>query len=168
MTSWTGTSDPRRRFALSGSLLLALLIAPSVAREAAAAASDGQVLRYGYPGCDHTVTTNHFVLEPGETFQFTLDFSACTDTYLGGMLYYGYETKRTWSRPLEIKDGVELKILDPRSGSEISYEDYNGYNGAGKLEHVFIELPGNGIQAFSAQNTRRQPIKIRLRVKSGL
>ena len=144
-----------------------LLLVP--AQLALGAPEDAVVNSYGYDGCDHTVSTNHFELAPGELLYLELDLSQCLPDDLQGMLYFGYKTTRNSSRPLQIKDGIELRILDPTTGEEIDYAAYDGYNGAGKLEHVYIQLESGGHMLLSAQNTSRNKTrKIRLRVSSGL
>jgi hypothetical protein len=134
-----------------------------------ASAVDAFVTNYGYPGCEHSISTNHFYIAPGEVFEFWVDLSQCTPSDLGGVLFFGYKTTKNQSRQLEIRDGIALKILDPATREEIDYELYGGYNGAGRLEHVYMQMAGPGKLLLSAENTlRRETLKIRLRVESGL
>lgn len=133
---------------------------------ALAAPEDMVVTSYGYEGCDHTVSTNHFDLAAGEVAFMSLDFSQCRPEDLRGLLYFGYNTTRNSSRPITLKDKVELRILDPVTGEEINYEDFDGIGGG---NFAFIQLATGGPMLFSATNVNRgKPRRVRLRVSSGL
>ena len=69
-------------------------------------------------GCEHTMTTNHFELAPGEKVELDIDLSGCTADQMGMMLYFGYHTTKTRSRPLSSKDKIRLTLVDDQTGEE--------------------------------------------------
>jgi hypothetical protein len=66
-------------------------------------------------GCEHTMTTNHFELAPGEKVELDIDLSGCTADQMGMMLYFGYHTTKTRSRPLSSKDKIRLTLVDDQT-----------------------------------------------------
>jgi glutaredoxin len=162
-------SNNKKTVALAGRLAVAFALVIGLSSEAIASPDDATVTTFGTPGCDHSMTTNHFALAPGEVFEHVIDLSECVPAHLGGFLYFGYKTTRNSSRPLEIRDGIALRIIDVDTGQEIDYEALFGYNGAGKMEQVFIQVDRPRFLILEAENTnRRKSLTVRLRTECGL
>lgn len=109
-------------------------------------------------GCEHTMTTNHFELGPGQSVQLELDLSGCGAERLGGILYFGYKTTRNSSKPLVPRDRMRLRLVDNSTGASIVSDDGS----------VFTQIDNPGGCTLYAENMGRKTIKIRLRSSSGL
>jgi hypothetical protein len=110
-------------------------------------------------GCEHTMTTNHFELAPGEKVELDIDLSGCTADQMGMMLYFGYHTTKTRSRPLSSKDKIRLTLVDDQTGEEFVSDSGS----------VLIDVAQPGRCKLYAENTNRnKTLKIRLRSSAGL
>jgi hypothetical protein len=111
--------------------------------------------------CNHTMTTNHFVLAAGQSSaKIYVDLSGCTDEQMGSLLFFGYHTTKNRSRQLSSKDKVNLYMsaldrygniaqqLDSASGAILA--DINGSS-------------SSGCWLVAKNNSRNKEIKIRLR-----
>ncbi len=141
-------------------ITLALLLALGLSVNASASPDDAVLMNLGDPGCEWLTTTNHFELAPGEVVEFELDLSKCDTELLGGLLFSGYKTTKNSSKPLEIRDGIDLKILDFDTGEEV------GIASTSRYERSWTDLDGPGFLVVSAENTNRsKTLKIRLRTR---
>jgi hypothetical protein len=111
------------------------------------------VYTWGYEGCEHTMSTNHFTLEPGDEVSLDVDLSLCEPEDLGGFLFFGYYATKTKSRQLKPKHKIFLSI----EGEESSVDG-----------HVFITLDEGRVLTLTAKNTGRKAARLRLRSQSGL
>jgi hypothetical protein len=110
-------------------------------------------------GCEHTMTTNHFELAPGEKVELDIDLSGCTADQMGMMLYFGYHTTKTRSRPLSSKDKIRLTLVDDQTGEEFVSDSGS----------VLIDVAQPGRCKLYAENANRnKTLKIRLRSSAGL
>ena len=109
-------------------------------------------------GCEHTMTTNHFELHPGQSVELQLDFRQCSQDRLGGLLYFGYKTTRNSSKPLTARDRVALTMIDNTTQHRSDSADGS----------LFSQLDSPTMCTLIAKNNGRKTIKIRLRANSGL
>ena len=136
-----------------------LLLIGSVAQ----AGPDDMTVSVWDPGCNHTMTTNHFVLAPNEgTHKIYIDLSGCSDEQIGSILFFGYNTTKTRSRQLSAKNKVHLYMsaLD-RYGNVV--QEVSSASGA-----VLAEINGSssrGCWLVARNNNRNKEIKIRLRAQ---
>jgi hypothetical protein len=124
-------------------------------------AADGMTVQTWDPAldCEHTMTTNHFDLAPGDSVEVDVDLSACPAEKLGGLLFFGYHTTKTSSRTLTSRDNVRLTLVNEQTGAE-----HVSDSGA-----VYVELDSPGrVRLFAENMSRTKSIKIRLRSSSGL
>lgn len=137
--------------------LMAAIALGSVATYTTAAPDDITVMAYD-PGCEHTMTTNHFELAPGESVEIDLDLTACYQEQIGGLMYYGYKTSKTRSNPLTERDNIRLIMADSE-GNEIISDSGS----------IYAEPAGPEMCKLYAQNMHpKKSITIRLRSKAGL
>ena len=102
-------------------------------------------------GCEHTMTTNHFELAPGEVVEITLDLTGCVDNY-EGMLFFGYNTTKNSSRQLTARDGIRLMVV----GTNQEWSSDNGY--------LYItDLESNTVLFYAENVNKKKTMKIRLR-----
>ena len=134
-------------------LFLTLLLASNAGAE-----PEDMVVSTWDPGCERTMTTNHFELGPGESVQIELDLSGCNSDRLGSLLYFGYRTKRNSSRPLVPRDRMRLRVVDNSSGTSASTDDGS----------IVAQLDRPSRCTLYAENIGRKTIKIRLRSSAGL
>jgi hypothetical protein len=110
-------------------------------------------------GCEHTMTTNNFQLAPRGSVEVDVNLSACPTEKLGGLLYFGYNTTKSWSRPLTSSNNVRLTLVNVQTGEEIVSD-----SGA-----IYIEMSGpGGFRLFAENMSRTKSITVRLRSSSGL
>ena len=110
------------------------------------------------PGCEHTMTTNHFDLAPGQSVEIPLDLSLCYPEQLGSLLFWGYSTAKTHSRPLSQRNNIRLTVTDEGAGETMGSNDGS----------VLVEA-GNTTYTLRAENmNHNQTLTIRLRSQSGL
>ena len=141
-------------------ILLALGLAALIVAQPGVAA-DGMTVQTWDPAldCEHTMTTNHFDLAPGDSVEIDVDLSACSTDKLGGLLYFGYQTTKTWSRTLTSRDGVRLTLVNEQTGAEVVSD-----SGA-----LYVELSNpTRVRLFAQNMSRTKSIKVRLRSSSGL
>lgn len=109
-------------------------------------------------GCEHTMTTNHFELGPGQSVELDLDLSGCRPERLGGLLYFGYKTTRNSSKPLTTRDKIRLTLVNNDTGETIVSTDGS----------IFSQVDNPGGCRLYAENVGRKTTKIRLRSSAGL
>jgi hypothetical protein len=136
-----------------------LILLPFYALQAQAAPGDMTVSVWD-PGCNHTMTTNHFVLTPGQkSHKVFLDLGKCSKEQMGNMLVFGYITTKNRSRHFTAKDKITLEM--------------GCMDGVGDLEHyigsasgsMLNEMggPSTGCWVMAINNNRNKSFKIRLR-----
>ena len=123
-------------------LFLAAITAPAMA--------DMQVSTWESPTCEHTMNTNHFTLEPGETAAISLTQSSCLERK--GVLFFGYNTKKRSSRLLTSRDNIRLTVVD-NTGAELTSDE-------GRL---FMPGEADSCILYAENTSRNKTIKIRLR-----
>jgi len=137
--------------------LIALFMLMGIVSLASAAPEDMTVTAWD-PGCEHTMTTNHFELAPGESVEIDLDMTGCYQEQLGGLMYFGYYTTKKSSRPLVERNNVRLILVDGE-GNEIISDSGS----------IYTEPSAPVMCKLYAQNmNHRKTVKIRLRAKAGL
>ncbi len=137
---------------------IALPILFGISASASAAPEDMVVSSWDY-GCEHTMTTNHFELAPGESVKVNLDLSACPDEQLGSLLFFGYHTTKNSSKQFVRRDNIRLTLVDEAMDQEVVSD--NG--------HIFVEVADRTKCVLYAENrNRNKSMKIRLRSSSGL
>jgi hypothetical protein len=142
---------------MKAKLQLGALLLSVIANQVAAAPDDMTVTAYD-PGCEHTMTTNHFELAAGQSVEIDLDLTACYQEQIGGLMYYGYHTSKSRSKPLVERDNVRLILVDG-DGNELVSD-----NGS-----IYTEPTGPEMCKLYAQNLHpKKSITIRLRAKAGL
>jgi len=142
---------------MKGRILLTALLLAQIASQASAAPDDMIVTAYDQ-GCEHTMTTNHFELAPGESIEIDLDLTACYPEQIGGLMFYGYRTTRAQSTPLTERDNLRLIVADSLGNEIISTSG-----------SIYTEPSGPQVCKLYAQNTHpKKSITIRLRSKAGL
>jgi hypothetical protein len=142
---------------MKGKILLAVLLLARIASQASAASDDMLITAYD-PGCEHTMTTNHFELVPGESVEIVLDLTACSQEQIGGLMFYGYRTTKAQSTPLTERDNVRLIVADSLDNEIVSTSG-----------SIYTEPSGPQMCKLYAQNTHpKKSITIRLRSKAGL
>ncbi len=123
------------------------------------ATAEGMAVFTWDPGCNHTMTTNHFELKPGEKVRVELDLTGCDEKSLGGLLFFGYRTTKNSSRQLTRRDKVRLTMVDSFTGARSETEQ--GY----LLSEVFNPTR---CELYAENTDPRKAIIIRLRASSGL
>ena len=112
------------------------------------------------PGCNHTMTTNHFVLAPGEsTLEIYVDLSECTDEQVGSILFFGYVTTKNRSRQISSKNNVSFYATTLNRYGSVA-ERLNSDTG-GLLAK--LDKQSRGVTLVARNNSRNKEIKIRLR-----
>ena len=141
-------------------LTLAVTLSTSLA---IASASDMTVSTWD-AGCNHTMTTNHFVLEAGETTNpIYLDFKSCPQSAVGSLLYFGYNSSfKNRSPQLSAKDKIEFNLYCNDLNGTTVVED-SSISGSG-LTELFYPIDGCYLTATNTQNKK----SIRLRLRSQL
>ena len=129
---------------------IALFLA-AIAAPAMAGAADMEVSTWDSPSCEHTMTTNHFTLAPGESASVVLSHGGCEKH--DGTLFFGYKTQKTRSRQLTSRDNVRLTVKDADTGATLSSDS------------GMLFMPGETSSCtLHAQNmSRTKSIHIRLR-----
>ena len=136
-------------------LLLILPFLLGFGAQAVAAPEDMIVKTWDY-GCEHTMNTNHFELAPGESVEIDLSMLDCTiyEDQPKGLLYFGYFTTKTSSRPLTQRNNVRLTLLDAE-GNEAVVSDSGS---------IYAEVAAPETCTLIAENmNHRKTVKIRLR-----
>ena len=135
-------------FALS---FLAFASAPAVA--------DDIVTYVWEDGCNHTMTTNHFMLAPGSEAKVEIDRSKCTDAQIGSLLFFGYNTTKTHSRQLSAKDKVQLSMSAVYDSGSFSPPE-TSVTGAMLVDVASFRAKGCHLKV---KNNNRKELKLRLR-----
>lgn len=129
---------------------IAVFIA-GIAVPAMAGVGDMEVATWDSPSCEHTMTTNHFVLAPGETAELTLAQGSCDQRE--GTLFFGYKTNKTHSRQLTSRDNIRFTVVDGDTGEEFSSD-------SGSL---FVAGQPSSCVLYAQNMSRNKSLKIRLR-----
>ena len=123
------------------------------------ALSDDMVSFVWDPGCNHTMTTNHFMLAPGMGANVYVDLSECTDEQIGSLLFFGYKTTKTRSRQLSAKDKVQLSMSAVYESGNLSTAKISS---TGSMLVDVASLRANGCH-LTVKNNGRKELKLRLR-----
>lgn len=124
----------------------------------ALAAPEDMVVTAFDPGCEYTMTTNHFELAPGESVELNLDLSGCYEPDIGGLMYFGYYTTKNSSDPLVERNNVRLTLIDEK-GNEL-------FSDSGS---VYTEPENAQVYKLLAKNmNHKKDVTIRLRARTGL
>lgn len=144
---------------MSAGKLVLLLAGLAMAAAPASAGDTGIRVSTWDVGCEHTMTTNHFELAPGDAVEIQLDFASCTPDKLGTLLVFGYRTSRNSSELLTQQDNVRFTVVDPATGVELTSD-------SGSL---LSQLGAPGQRVVFAQNmNRKKNLTLRLRAQSGI
>ena len=86
---------------------------PVISSLAISPAASQDVVTYVWDaGCNHTMTTNHFVLPAQGTAEVYVDLSKCSDEQLGSLLFFGYKTTKDRSRRQAVRRNPWKQPLD--------------------------------------------------------
>lgn len=125
------------------------------------AVSDEVVTYLWDPGCNHTMTTNHFMLAPGEDAKVYIDLSKCSDAQIGSLLFFGYKTTKTRSRQLSAKDKVHLSMQAVYESGNFSTAE-NSATGSMLVDVASLQAKGCHLYVT---NKNRKELKLRLRAQ---
>lgn len=141
----------RYLFALT---FLAFASAPAVA--------DDVVTFVWEDGCNHTMTTNHFMLAPGEEATVEIDLSGCDQAGVDfdDLLVFAYRTSKNRSRQLTAKDRVELSMYGTDALGVASTSTATSKSGSLLVEIDTLQAVGC---VMTIKNTGRKEMKLRLR-----
>jgi hypothetical protein len=137
------------------------LFALSVLFLATPAVSDDVVTFVWDPGCNHTMTTNHFMLAKGMDANVYIDLSECTDQQIGSLLFFGYNTTKTRSRQLSAKDKIQLSMSAVYESGNFSTPKTSS---TGSMLVDVADLRAKGCH-LTVKNNGRKELKIRLRAQ---
>ena len=137
------------------------LIALSALLLATPAVSDDVVTYVWDPGCNHTMTTNHFMLAPGTGAKVYIDLSECSDEQIGSLLFFGYKTTKTRSRQLSAKDKVHLSMTAVYESGNFSTPE-TSVTGAMLVDVASLRAKGCHL---AVRNNNRKELKLRLRAQ---
>ena len=127
-------------------MFLAAITAPTMA-----GAADMVVSTWDSPTCEHTMTTNHFTLAPGESTAITLTQSSCVEHE--GVLFFGYKTQKKRSRWLTSHDNIRLTVVDADTGAELTSDEGS----------LFMAGQPSGCTLYAENTSRNKSITVRLR-----
>ena len=116
-----------------------------------AGAAGMEVSTWDSPTCEHTMSTNHFTLAPGESTAITLTQSSCASHQ--GVLFFGYKTQKNRSRWLTSRDNIRLTVVNEDTGAELTSD-------GGSL---FLGGEASSCTLYAENTSRNKSIKIRLR-----
>lgn len=137
------------------------LVALCILFIATPAVSDDVVTYVWDPGCNHTMTTNHFMLAPGQDANVYVDLSECSDEQIGSLLFFGYNTTKTRSRQLSAKDRVHLSMTPVFESGNFSTPE-NSATGAMLVDVASLRAKGCHLKVT---NKNRKELKLRLRAQ---
>ena len=135
------------------------LIALSLLVVSAPAVSQDVITYLWDPGCNHTMTTNHFMLAPGQEVEVEVDLSKCSEAQIGSLLFFGYVTTKTRSRQLRAKDRVQLSMSPVFLSGNLGVAEHSN---SGSLLVDVADVVAKGCR-MKAKNNSRKVMKIRLR-----
>ena len=141
-------------------LLLVLLFAFGIVTHAMADPEDMVVSTWD-PGCEHTMTTNHFELAPGQSVEIPLDLTECVDTR-EGMLFFGYHTTKNSSDQLTARDKIRLTVVGDGDGREMPQE-WSSDSGYLYIASTKEEATPTAFIIYAENMNRKKTLKIRLR-----
>ena len=124
------------------------------------AASQDVVTYVWDAGCNHTMTTNHFVLPAQGTAEVYVDLSKCSDEQLGSLLFFGYKTTKNRSRQLTSKDKIALYMTAVYLSGNLSTPEQSD---SGSLLVDVASAKAQGCRLMVKNKSRNKEIKIRLR-----
>lgn len=136
-------------FALS---FLAFASAPAVA--------DGVVTYVWEDGCNHTMTTSHFMLAPGAEVIVDIDLSKCDEAQMDSLLFFAYKTTKTRSRQLTAKDRVQLSMYAADASGDAVSETATSSSGSLLVDVATVRADGC---VMTVKNNSRKEMKLRLR-----
>jgi hypothetical protein len=151
--NWTQFED--------GPMNIRYLVALCILFIATPAVSEDVVTYVWDPGCNHTMTTNHFMLAPGQDVKVYIDLSECSDEQIGSMLFFGYNTTKTRSRQLSAKDKVYLSMTGVYETGNFSATEHSA---SGSLLVDMASMRAKGCHLM-VSNMNRKELKIRLRAQ---
>ena len=146
-------------------LLIVFLFVFGIVANVMAAPEDMVVSTWDAPACEHTMTTNHFELAPGEVVEIRLDLTGCVDEH-EGMLFFGYNTKKNSSRQLTARNSIRLAVV--ASGQETLTEQ-EWSSDSGYLYIAFSNATAaaisnpTGYVIYAENMNKKKTLKIRLR-----
>lgn len=145
-------------------LLIVFLFVFGIVTHGIAAPEDMEVSTWDAPDCEHTMTTNHFELAPGESVEIRLDLTGCGEPH-EGMLFFGYNTTKNSSRQLTARDKIRLTIVgtnpivDERTTEQEEWSSDRGY--------VYVSGSNPTYFVIYAENmNQKKTLKIRLRASA--
>jgi hypothetical protein len=122
-----------------------------IAAPAMAGAADMEVSTWDSPSCEHTMSTNHFTLAPGESVAITLAQGSCDARE--GVLFFGYKTTKTRSRQLTSRDKIRLTVVEPDTGLEMASD-------SGSL---FMAGEAASCTVYAENMNKKKSVNLRLR-----
>ena len=126
---------------------------------AAPAVADDMVTYTWDPGCNHTMTTNHFMLAPGQEVEIYVDLSQCTDEQIGSLLLFGLHTTRNRSRQLTSKSKIRLMMSAVYASGNLGPQEHSD-TGSLLVDVASVQAQGCNLRA---KNMGRKEMKLRIR-----
>lgn len=146
-------------------LLIVFLFVFGIVTPVMAAPEDMEVSTWDTSDCEHTMTTNHFELAPGESVEIILDLTGCGEPH-EGMLFFGYNTTKNSSRQLMTRDKIRMTIF----GTNPLVDDLERTTGEEWISDVgYVYVPGSNPTHFEirAENmNQKKTLDIRLRASA--
>ena len=119
--------------------------------------------------CNHTTSTEYFVLPAYSRAKIEVDFSGCDESQLGSLLFFGNYATKTSSRQLSSKHKVRLHLTGLYSSKNVAEPTISSDSGS-ILADVAQITAGDALNSprfvLVAENmNRKKDIKIRLRAQ---
>jgi len=111
-------------------------------------------------GCNHTMTTTHFMLAPGAEVTVDIDLSKCDDAQMDSLLFFAYVTGKKRSRQLTSKDRVRLSMYGVDAVGKAVTETATSSNGSLLVDVATVRADGC---VMTVKNNNRKELKLRLR-----
>jgi hypothetical protein len=147
-------------------LLFVLLFFCGVATHAMADPEDMTISTWD-PGCEHTMTTNHFELAPGQIVEIPLDLTGCSNAP-EGVLIFGYNTMKNSSLQLTVRDKIRLTVVADGQLQEKTQEwnSESGYLYIAGSNLRQADLSPRPLVIYAQNMNRKKTLKIRLRASA--
>lgn len=144
-------------------LLIVFLFVFGTVTPVMAAPEDMAVSTWDAPYCEHTMTTNHFELAPGESVEIPLDLTGCNELH-EGMLFFGYNTTKNSSRPLTARDKIRLTIVGTNPQLKLERTTEQEWEWNSDVGYVYVPSSNPTYFVIYAENmNQKKALNIRLR-----
>ena len=144
-------------------LLIVFLFVFGIVTPVMAAPEDMEVSTWDTSNCEHTMTTNHFELAPGQSVEIILDLTGCGEPH-EGMLFFGYNTTKNSSRQLTARDKIRLTIVGTNPLVDLERTTEQEWEWNSDVGYVYVPSSNPSYFVIYAENmNQKKTLKIRLR-----